>query len=401
MLAASAPVRLRYGLLIFNSFTPLDLALLLSPFVVVGLALAANGRVHLGDRLVAVVLSLPLVLGLLSALWTRDPAATFYYCVQSALALAAYLLTVNLLRGQPPTLVVRLTTGFVFLAVLVPVLSFARVPGFEPTILALEGTQDATVYSLSYYTRLSHPFWGLSNNLATILAFFPLLLWTAARERHSRIIGLVAVLAVVGVLATLSRGIAVALVAGTGLFALLAGSYRRSVFVALAVLVAALVGAALAIEQLVGDVPGLLSDRFTAASVDVRAAKFEVAWEKLAAAPLLGYGAGVVADSHPELQGGTHNTYIESLLYYGVPLGMLFNLSLLSLPLHLAIRRRRAAAPSAMPAALASSVAVLLLVFASQSSFEGALLRVVIYFSLALGVSLLDAARPGGGAARA
>lgn len=394
LLAASVPFRVRRPLLIFNSFTPLDLAVLASPFVVLAIAVARGGRLAIGDRGVATILSLPVVLGIISLLWSRDLPATLYYCVQSSLALATYLAAVMLLAGQSHRTILRLTAAFVSVAVLISVLSFARVPGLEPEILAVPGSPEATTYVFAYYSRLSHPYWGLSNNLASVLAFFPILLLGVAADVRRRWPAVVAVIATLGVFATLSRSTALALVVGTIVFVVADRGARRLVAGASAALTVIGAGVVVALLPLLLQLQALLVDRLTTESVGARTEKIRVAIEKIQAAPILGYGAGVVPDGTPALIGGSHVTYLESMLYYGLPIGMAFNLALLALPLVL-LRRRRALPGSSVPAAAACSLLVMLAVFASQATFEGAVLRILFYLSVALAVTLLNATPSG------
>jgi O-antigen ligase len=393
ILLADFPVRIRQGFLVFGSFSLLDILLVAAPFLFLLIVLWTNGKVFIGDNILFGIVLLPLVLAIVSALWSRNLNQTFYYVVNTTLAVAAYLLTVNLLHGKSSSSVARLMALFVIVAVATAFLSFLRVPGFAPSTYSMEaGGTEELAFLASYYSRLSHPFWRLSNNLAGVLAFFPIIFIGFAVDTRRRSYLYLAIVALVCILMTLSRGVAIALFGGFGIYAVMARrAFGKTAFVLGAAVVAVTIAvfAAYQYNDYVGE---YLSTRLNLVNIDARVTKFDAALEKIEEQPLAGYGAGVVPDDEPELIGGSHNTYLESMMHFGIPVGTLFNLSfvLLAFPFFRAQHELR---PSLVPAALVASVLAQVLVFSNQASYEGALQRILFYMSLGLGIALVNSMR--------
>jgi hypothetical protein len=203
--AAAFPVRMRYAFLGFGSFTVFDLVVFAgAPLLLLRLLLA--GRLRVGDRSTFFLLGVPAAVCVLSLGWSQDRGATLYRAVFAVEALLGYLVAVNLFTELSARRIVRYLSALVALLILGGVLSLLGAPGFEAPIGGLEpGTEEYLNYVASYYSRFSHPFLGLSNNFATVLAFFvfPLVAYGAACRRRLPLA--VAILAAAGVAATLSR----------------------------------------------------------------------------------------------------------------------------------------------------------------------------------------------------
>lgn len=389
ILCAAFPFRIRHEFLVFNSFSVLDIALLLTPILLLLVVLDRGGAFTLGDRWIGALLAVPIVLAVFSLLWSQDRAQTFYYLTNTVLAYSAYLFVVNVLLGQPPQFIARLMAGFVIVACLVAILSTLNVPGFAPYTYGLTpGTPEYTAFKASYHSRLSHPFWGRSNDLASVLAFFPLIFITYGFEARRSAYLPLATLTLLCIFLTMSRGVGLAVIAGAAIFVIAAP--RTMLRTAVAVVTA---GAAFSAVMYAGFqynefVRRYLATRLTYVNIADRLNKFEHAVEKIRAAPIWGYGAGVVPDREPALVGGSHNTYLESWMHFGIPLGTAFSVSLLALVLFFYSHHRHLGG-SLLPTAVAAAVLVQLLIFTNQTYFEATLLRVLFYLVIGLGVALL------------
>jgi O-antigen ligase len=347
-------------------------------------------RLSWGPQPLAIALLIPPAVSALSVLWTQDRDATVRSTIVYAEAVVAYLIVLRELEGLSAARVIAFLRRYAWLVTLPAVLLLLHVPGFQPEEPGLSPTSGDY---LSYYSRLSHPVLGRSNNLATVLAILvpPLLYWGhSRRDRRATTAGLIALTAVV---LTLSRGVLVAFaVGGIGYLLLLRrppGSPRRPVLAKVIAATLGLAGAAAALYELNPDTREFFLGRLSTANVTRRADLYSVAFQKIAEHPLLGYGAGVVPDRDSALFVDVHNTYLQQLLYFGLPLGVLVGAVIAALPIFFVARRWRT------PVAGAAAYAVLVeaISFAFESSFEGTVLRVIFYLTLGLLVGLVRSAQ--------
>lgn len=388
---AAFPLRLRYGFGPFRSFSILDLFLLLTPLWLLLVNWERPQRLVLGNRTVFAVLALPLVLAVVSLAWSQSPPQTLYYIAQTVLALAAYLLAVNLLQYLPPATALRCLTVFVVAAVATAALSFARVPGFAPDMSGMPaGSGEQLDFLASYYSRLSHPFWGLSNAFGGALAMFvPLLLgwYLATRQRWT---ALVAAGAFAAICLTLSRGVILALLVALLLCALCWRRHRATIALFTAAGATVVAFGLWLLAQWSPVVGEYLVGRLTAVTIAARLEQMAHALAAIKEAPLLGYGAGVVPRGEMLLAGGAHNTYLQAMLAFGLPLGLLLSICLLILAALLLLRRGPfAATDPLLTVAAGGALTVELLVFLTQAAFEGVLLRILVYLGMGIAVALL------------
>jgi O-antigen ligase len=388
LVAAAMPVRLPVRVPVVGSVSVLDLVLI-ALLVTLFLDLPWR-RLSWGPRPLAIALLIPPAVSALSMLWTQDRNATLRSTIVYAEAVIAYLVVLRELEGLSAARVVPFLRRYAWLVTLPAVLLLLHVPGFQPEEAGLSTTSGDY---LSYYTRLSHPVLGRSNNLATVLAILvpPLLYWGhTRRDRRATTAGLIALTAVV---LTLSRGVLVAFaVGGLGYLLLLRrppGSPRRPVLGKIVAATLGLAAAAAALYELNPDTREFFLGRLSPANVARRADLYSVAFQKIAERPLLGYGAGAVPDRDPALFVDVHNTYLQQLLYYGLPLGILVGVAIAALPIFFVARRWR----TPVAGAVAYALLVEAISFAFESSFEGTALRVIFYLTLGLLVGLVRAAR--------
>ena len=164
------------------------------------------------------------------------------------------------------------------------------------------------------------------------------------------------------------------------------GSRRRSRagrLVALGALVA--VAAVWALFQLNASTRDFSSGRLSATGAAERSSRYDLALDKIVQRPLLGVGAGSVPDGDPALSGGVHNAYLQQLVSYGLGLGLVTILCLLGLWWATErLDRYRLTG-------LSLAVLTQLLLWLTESSYEGTVLRPILYLSIGLGVALLRA----------
>lgn len=401
LIAAAMPIRMPSGLPIVNSVSILDLLLIV---VLATLVLDLAIRpLNVGYSELFWLLCLPFVLSTVSLAWSHDPAATLRAVLIYGEGLIAYLFVIRELDGLPPARIITYIKRYAYLLIIPAVLLLLHVPGFAPHV----DFKHSSGGYLTYYTRLSHPILGGSNNLATVLAFFAPILLYWGHTRHDRRATRAGFIALLAIFLTLSRGILLAFVIAGLLYAVLAPRGRRALHPGLRGKVAAafVMGAvAVGVFYMVNPATReFFAGRFTSANVDTRAELISVSFTKITSSPVLGYGSGVnptITEIDPDVYGNelhgvnayrpppkldVHNAYLQQALYFGLPLGLLVSLSLWGTAGVFFARRRSAA----LAGVIAYTLLAQLVSFLFESSFEGTVLRVLFFLSIGLATALL------------
>jgi O-antigen ligase len=385
VLAAAMPLRISDAFPIIHSVSVLDLLLIVAAATLyLDLALRP---IDPGYRQLFWILCVPLLLSIVSIVWSQDRPATVRSLIIYVEGLIAYLFVVRELTALPAARVMRYIERYAYLLILPGVLLLLHVPGFEPQEQGLSHTSGTY---LSYYTRLSHPVLGRSNNLATLLAFLAPLLLYWGHVRRDRRITVAAFVSLLAIFTTLSRGVLLAFLLAGLLYAPLAAGRRRAVRRGLAPKITAIVAlgfvAIAAFYTVNPDTREFFAGRLSLANVQDRSELISRSLTKVASRPLLGYGAGVVPDHDPLLSTSVHNTFLQQVVYVGLPLGMLASLALCAIPAFFLAR-----GPTPFAGVIAYTLMVQLVLFLFESSFEGTVLRVLFYMSVGLAAALLRA----------
>lgn len=387
LLVAAMPVRIPINVPLVGSISILDVFLVLASATLI-LDLPSR-RLNWGYSSLPVLMAVPTVVSLMSVIWSDDRVATLNSTIVYLEGILAYLFVVRELEMLSPDRVVAYIRRFALLVTIPAVLLLLHVPGFEPYDPALS---ESSGDYISYYTRLSHPILGRSNNLAAVLFIFvpPLLYW--GHTRRKLYASLVGFLSLVAVAATLSRGLLLSvLIAGLVYAALLRRAPHTSrrpligKFLAMAI---GLAIAATAFYQLNPPTREFLAGRLSATNVELRVDLYVQAFRQTLDRPLLGYGGDALGSHSSALAVDVHNTYLQQILNFGVPLGVLVGLAIAALPVPFLLRRRICP----LAGAIGFAVLVEVISFSFESSFEGTVLRVIFFLSLGLLVGLLKAA---------
>jgi O-antigen ligase len=383
LLAAAMPVRISSGFPVINSVSILDVLLLLAAATLF-LDLAFR-PIDPGYKALFWILCVPLVLSVVSIVWSQDRPATLRSVIIYAEGLIAYLFVVRELTALPAERVIRYIARYAYLLIVPAVLLLLHVLRPEEDLSHTSGTY------ISYYSRLSHPVLGRSNNLATLLAFLvPLLLYWGHVRRDRRITA-AGVVALLAVFMTLSRGVLLAFLLAGLLYAPFAVGRRAGERGGMGVKVVAAVAlgaVAIAVFSTVNPATReFFAGRLSLANVHDRSELVSRALTKFSERPLLGYGAGVTPDQDPLLSIDVHNTFLQQLLYLGLPLGVLAGFALCAIPAFFLARRW-----TPLAGVIAYTLMVQLVLFLFESSFEGTVLRVLFYLCLGLATALLRSA---------
>jgi O-antigen ligase len=406
LVAAAMPIR-AHSIPFISSASILD-ALLLIAAVTLFLDLAFR-PIDIGYSSLFWLLSVPLFVSILSFTWSADRAASLKVAINYAEGLIAYLFVVRELEGLSSTRIVTYIKRYSYLLIIPAVLLLLHVPGFEPRVKTGPTSGDY----LGYFSRLSHPVIGASNNLATVLAFFAPILLYWGHTRHDRAVTRAGVVTLIAIGLTLSRGIALAFVIA-GLLYLPWRSGRRDpagrglgTKVAAAVALGAVaIGVFYAVNA---PTSNFFKDRASSVNVEGRADLYSYSLAQIEANPVLGGGAGVVGRNPPtqlntnavnlDLHSSgpvmnssaqrpkvdVHNAYLQQAIFYGLPLGLLVSLALCSTAGVFLARGRMVA----LAGVIAYALMVQLISFLFEGSFEGTLLRVLFYLSIGLATALL------------
>ena len=385
LIAAAMPVRFDVTVRGFNSISVLDIML---GIAAVSLVVSwAVKPIDVGYRRLFVLLCIPAVISAMSMLWTQDRGDTFRSTVIYAEGLIAYLVIVRELAETSPERVMTYIRRYSYLLVIPAVLLLLHAPGFGPREAWAPPGSDRY---LSFYTRLSHPVLGPSNNLASVIAcFVPILLyWGHTRhDRRSTVAGYVLLVAVV---CTLSRGVIGALLAA-GVLAALGNLLRKRrvgtrVAGKIVIAMATILVAMLSLYELNPDTREFFGSRFTLTNVFIRTGFAADAMDKIAERPFLGYGAGVAPDQIWNLA-RVHNTYLQQALNFGLLLGAVVSLALIGTAVFFFSRGRT----TEVARVVGFTMIAQLILFTVESSFEGTVLRVLFYLAVGLLTAMVRA----------
>ncbi|MDP9332156.1 MAG: O-antigen ligase family protein [Actinomycetota bacterium] len=385
LLLAAMPVRIAGSFPVVSSVSVLDPLLILAAATLF-LDLAFR-PLDTGSRALFRLLCLPLLVAIASVVWSQDRAVTIRTVIVYAEGVVAFLFVIRELDGLSSARIITYIKRFAYLLILPAVLLELRVPGFGPEE---SGLKHSSGDYISYYTRLSHPVLGRSNNLAAALAFFVPVLLYWGHSRHDRRVSRAGFIVLIAIFLTLSRGTSLAFLIAGGLYLPLRKPRRAPERAGVGKIAAGVVVGAIAVVVFISVDPTaheFIGERLSTTNVSLRSDLAAVGWTKIAQRPLLGYGAGVVPDHDPAIALGVHNTYLQQAVAFGLPLGLVVSCALWSIP-GTFLRRRRT---TALGGVLAYTVLVQLVGFLFESTFEGTVLRVLFYLSVGLAFALLRA----------
>jgi len=398
------PFRIRGKILIFNSISIFDIALIAFSIMLLLYVLYNKGRLYVGNKSIFLLLCVPLFIALFSIVWSKDVSKTFYYIIVMTEAVLSYLVIINLLRRFDSQRIMSIMACMVLLIIILSFLSFYRVPGFAPFIGYEYGSLEYNAFLASYYTRLSSPFLGLSNNLASVLAYFFFLSWTWYVISRVRSYLLLTVIIFVSIIMTMSKGTLLAIAITIPFFIywqkLRIKQLIQVLFLSFTLSAGGFVVAYNLSEQFRKYAPYVFSiERALFVTGLERLHRAEAAVVQITRSPLYGYGARVIPKEYGFL-GNVHNTYLEQIMWFGLPLGMINILALIALPLIFMHGLRRRDQISRARLGIAAAIVCQLLIFITESSFEGQFLKILFYVSVGFSVALVNSlARSGRGTA--
>jgi hypothetical protein len=395
LIAAAMPVRVASSVPLISSFSVLDVLI-----VVAGTTLFLDlsfRPIDVGYPALFTLLCIPFVVSIASLTWSEDLTTTTRAVFVYAEGLIVYLFVLRELEGLGPERIVTYIKRYAYLLIIPGVLLLLHVPGFAPEI----DVKHSSGSYLTYFTRLSHPVLGASNNLAGVLAFFvPILLYWGHVHKNKPAFraGLITLLAI---FLTLSRGILLAFAIAAVIYAI-ATYGRPRLAPGLGAKIAGVVAlgvVAISVFYVVNPpTHEFFGGRLSATNADIRASLISDAVSKIESHPFLGYGGGVeplLSTIHPDAEPGdkldSHNAYLQQAINFGLPLGALVTLSLWGTALFFFTRLRW----TPIAGILAFTLVVQCVSFLFESAFEGTVLRVLFYLSIGFAAALLRSVEHG------
>jgi hypothetical protein len=274
--------------------------------------------------------------------------------------------------------------AWLILLVIPGILLWCHVPGFLPPATLDPATGDY----ISFFVRFSHPFIGRSNNLAALLLLVvpPTVAWALRTRRWLDIA--VAAVGEVALMLTISRGAFVGLAAGVAFYFILERRARRAVLTSLLWSLPSL-GLAILIAAVNPTTQQYVGSRLNDDNVVARLELLNKARESLSGAGssglpawLTGAGGGIGVD--------VHNTFVQQILSFGLLFGVVICLALILTGTWWYRRNNLHSRPAAPIFGI--GVVAVLISFLFESSFEGSLLRPLIW--LGWGMLVVGALRP-------
>ena len=328
-------------------------------------------------------------------LWSSDQGKTFVtllrYFIASLAALNGWLIFSRITLRQS----MRLLLVLLVIMLASSAAMYAGVPGFEfyalhdDTVLST----DRAMMLASLYTRLSHPFLGLSNDVAPIFSFLVFAFYGFTVVKRSLRYGCITILALFCLIATGSRAqIALTLVA----LCIYEVMVRRSATRILGALVFAGILFSIALSSpFFQDIVNLtefasnVESRLSFSNVTSRLEYIPIATQEIERNWWLGYGGGI-SGQRAELAYGTHNFLLQLWLYYGVVMGTL-GAVFLSMPIFYFYQRAARSTigeHASLQAALMLGWLVLIAAALTQTFFDAALPRIVLFFFAGIGFAM-------------
>jgi O-antigen ligase len=399
MIAAIAcPVRFNLGFGPFTTVSVVDLALLVCTAYFC-LQFLTLHTIQIGPGMVGAAVALPAIVAAVSVTWAVDERLALAGAIKYLYAALIYFVGLQVGASVSNATFVR-STVMVFLAWLLgSAAMYLNVPGFSFFVSQSAELSDGGSLDLlaSLYTRLGHPYIGLSNDFGPLLALMGFIFLGYARSEGKRGLILLSVIAFIASVLTLSRGLLVGLILSLAVYALLSrmrlGQLLLSigavtfVFVILAWLAS---GVSISVGERDIDVPDIVESRLSAVNVEIRLEAYGEALASIASKPLLGHGAGYYDIHRPDSSLSVHSAFLEQWLYFGVILGTATAACYLAIMLYFFSLRQKLAAWSHFIDALACAWLCLIITAQAETFLDATAPRAIIYLLLGLTVALSD-----------
>jgi O-antigen ligase len=386
------PMRLWFSFGPFHTLTILDIALWL---LVAGMAIFSR-RITFGHNILFGALCIPVLVAMVSLIWSEDPLSTVKVILYSLTGVWGYLVVVNLLHRCSARFIGMCMGLFVVVAVSIAILYWLRIP-FVWSVLGVSLEDFSSLDPLGYaseFARLNSPYLGKSNDFGTVLAlyvpFFAGIAGITSRKRYA----IFAFVAAMGVLLTLSRGVILSTVGVLALALAVHFSFRNFTITVLAagLLILPVIWFTARVEQTGIDVIDLrLNDQ---SNIKARFDRFTFALDEIAQSPLLGRGGGrYVSKEGSNIDSAFHNTYLEQWASYGLVFGTVCILALIALVWCLFQYTKNQGSVRTVARFAGLSVLSFLIICTNQTSNESAIPSLMLRLFLGYAVAYLLAFR--------
>jgi len=386
----SMPFRIDVPAKIFSSVSILDVSLWILGWLL--LLKSLRDGLYLGNNKLVLALALPVVVAVVSFVWTADKISTFKYVCYTLTCVLAFYVTVNLFKSARPRWIEAAMALIVVLSLAVALLYWSRIPWIWDLFRFSNVTLDEwdSYERAAQFARLNHPYIGRSNDYATVLALFSMFFFGLALLTKKYRYLIIFVLSVLGMALTLSRGVLLSFGA-----VFVASMFVRKPSRILVATVTALTLVTIPLYYFVYFVEesgvNIIYDRAHGSqNVFARFERNKNAWELIEESPMLGYGAGrYLTVPFENLNSAIHNTYLEQVVSFGVLLGLPVIAALFYIPLLLWNWSTRNDYVKIAARFGAAGVVIYLLVCVAQTSNEAVMPRIVFHIYLGMLVAYL------------
>jgi O-antigen ligase len=392
----ACPVRLDFGIGPFTTVSVIDLALLICA-AYLALQFLCLHAIQIGPWSVAASVALPALVAAVSVTWAINERLAVAGAIKYFYAALIYFVGLQV-GGSVSQATFKRAMVMVFLAWLAgSAAMYLNVPGFSFFLPQVPELVDGGSLDLlaSLYTRLGHPYIGLSNDYGPLLALIGFIFLGYARAEGQPGLALLGGLAFTASILTFSRGLLAGLALSLAVYALVSRIRLSQLLlsvsaVALTFLVIAWLasGTSVSVGEREIEFAEIMESRLSAANVEIRLEAYKEALTSITDRPFLGYGAGHYDSSHPDSSLSLHNAFLEQWMYFGVIFGTVTVACYIALPVWFFSLRWKLHEWSHFTDALACAWLCLLVTAQVETFFEATTPRAITYALLGLCVAL-------------
>ncbi|GAB3029935.1 hypothetical protein GCM10027052_02510 [Parafrigoribacterium mesophilum] len=312
-----------------------------------------------------------------SVFWSREPEESFFYVVSSLEAMLVFVAFIALLREASAQQIAKFACLWIIALLIGSALLWSHVPGFLPPASLNPASGDY----ISYFSRLSHPLIGRSNNLAALLSLFVIPLAAWSWRTKNRFAGVTATATAGATLLTFSRGTLLALALGVVLYLIIDGKNGRRLVKLGWLPLVVIVGVSSLVLLLNPTMASFISSRFSGAGYEARTDLLSQSLGAILNDWAVGTGGGTGSD--------VHNTFVQQIVYFGLFLGLVVCILLVRVTTWWF--RKEHGESRWLARSIGIGFVVQMASFLVESSYEGSLLRPLIWMSWGLLVALFSA----------
>ncbi len=393
VVAAAMPYRFSQNIGYFSTLSILDLVLLFGVILTL-IKTISKMCFYVGNTRMFLCLLVPILIGEISILWTANFDASMKYLFKLTVGLISYLVIVNLGKPFSEQFLRRLWLVFSVCCLLGSFGFYLGIPGFQYHELREGGNLHLIA---SAYGRFGNPFIGRAPDFSPIIAFCMFVILAYSIIHKSKLYALLSFVLTLAVILSLTRGVLIGYFVALIFFALSLKLNIREFIKLSATITIVIITLSCVVFTYKFEIDNnefnlkqiILKDRTNTDSIDSRLEIYKYIVGNISKSPIIGYGVGVFnpGESISDDVIAAHNTYLQFILFYGIPLGIVSIIILFYT--FIVCWRWRAANEHVriMSLAVSSALITILISALSQPFLDSSVPRVL--FCLLIGLSML------------